>query len=75
MTEPTPRQIWVLQVYVETGDRTETARRLNITPDTVRNHLAAVRAALRARNTAQAFALAVQSGLIDPARMTFILAA
>jgi DNA-binding CsgD family transcriptional regulator len=75
VTEPTPRQLWVLAVYVETGGTAATAARLGISPETVRNLLSAARAALRARNTAQAFAIAVQEGLIDPARLAIILAA
>jgi DNA-binding CsgD family transcriptional regulator len=72
VSEPTPRQLWVLSVYIETGSTAATARRLRITSDTVRNHLAAARSSLRARNTAQAFALAVQAGLIDPARLSIV---
>jgi DNA-binding NarL/FixJ family response regulator len=69
VAEPTPRQLWVLIVYIETGSYSAAARRLNVSPETVRNHLTECRTAFHARNTAQAFAAAVRAGLIDPERM------
>jgi DNA-binding NarL/FixJ family response regulator len=67
--EPTPRQLWVLIVYIETGSRRAAAERLGVSEDTVRNTLAAIRHRLRVDTSVQAFAVAVRDGLIDASQM------
>lgn len=68
---PTPRQLQVLAAYIECGSREEAARRLGLDLATVKNYLTICRESFGARNTAQAFGIAVQRGLIDPAGLTF----
>jgi DNA-binding CsgD family transcriptional regulator len=65
MTEPTQRQLSVLIAWIEEGGTREAAARLGCSPNTARNHLMALRAALHVHTTAQAAFVAVQRGLID----------
>ena len=66
MTEPTPRQLTVLIAWIECGTSERAAARLGAHPDTIRHILAAVADVLGADGSAQAFAIAVKRGLIDP---------
>lgn len=66
MTEPTPRQLAVLVAYIEAGGARGAAERLGMHPTSVRMILAELHQAFDAANTAQAFAIAVQRGHIDP---------
>lgn len=65
MNEPTDRQFQVLVAYIEAGSARAAALRLGVHPDSIRHVLADLNAVLGAANTAQAFAIAVRSGLID----------
>jgi hypothetical protein len=75
VTEPTARQLEILVAYVEAGSMRAAGARLGVAEFVVRDTLAAIRTCLRARNTAQAFALAVRDGLIDPHELDPDLAA
>lgn len=66
---PTARELGVLIAVVQMGGNRPAARALGISEFTVRGHLCAVRAKLRAANTAQAFAIAIQRRLVDPYRL------
>jgi DNA-binding CsgD family transcriptional regulator len=66
MTEPTPRQLSVLIAWIEEGGTREAAARLGCHPDTVRHNLAELQVILGAANSAQAFAIAIVRGLVDP---------
>jgi DNA-binding CsgD family transcriptional regulator len=69
MSEPTARQLQVLATWIECRNTTEAARRLGIHPHTVRHVLSDLQAILGAAHSGQAFAIAVQRGLIDPAHL------
>jgi len=75
MTEPTARQLRVLTAYIEGGGMQAAADRLDVPLYVIRDTLADLRVILRARNTAQAFALALQLGLIDPNELSIATAA
>lgn len=69
MTEPSARQLAVLVAWIESSGTAEAAQRLGLHPHTVRHILSDVQTVLGADHSAQAFAIAVRSGLIDPARL------
>lgn len=64
--EPTPRQLEVLVAWIECHDAAEAGRRLGMHPSSVRHVLSDVQTVLGAAHSAQAFAIAVRLGLIDP---------
>lgn len=69
MTEPTDRQLAVLVAWIECGGSAGAGRRLGMHPSSVRHVLADLQAVLGADHSGQAFAIAVQRGLIDPERL------
>lgn len=60
----TEREIEILTAVAGGTTHTEIARSLNVTRNTVESHLARIRAALSARNTAHAVAIAITKGHI-----------
>jgi hypothetical protein len=66
MPEPTERQLVILAAYIEAGTYPRAAHRLQVPVYVIRDELAALRAVMRARSSAQAFGMAVRDGLIDP---------
>lgn len=66
MIEPTTRQLTILVAYIEAGGSRQAAMRLGLHPGTIRTILSDLQLVLNAANTAQAFAIAVRAGLIDP---------
>jgi DNA-binding CsgD family transcriptional regulator len=69
VSEPTPRQLAILSAWIELGDYRLVAGQLGLSVHTIRWSLGTTREALGARNSAQAFAIAVRRGLIDPHRL------
>lgn len=63
MRPPTERELEVLLTHVvQGGTIEETAHRMGLSPQTVKNVLAKVRRKLDARSTAQAYHRAMQNG-------------
>lgn len=62
----TDRHRQVLRLAGEGLNYTEIARVLNVSPDTVKDHLKVARRILGARNTVHAVRLGIRAGVIDP---------
>lgn len=69
MTEPTDRQLVILVAWIEWGGTRPAAEAMQVHPDTMRHWLAEIQAVLGADSSAQAFAIAVKRGLIDPSTL------
>jgi DNA-binding CsgD family transcriptional regulator len=66
MKEPTPRQLAILSAWIELADYRKVALQFGLKPATIKWYLVAIREVLGATNSAQAFAIAVRRGMIDP---------